>query len=309
MLNVTFSDYMRAMLFSGVIFHRREFLNAKNVFRNWPKAILFKFGIINGFVGKLKNGEKVEIRNQWDYYRLLYLHMLEDSRIWGGIIKFRFKNRDLKFYSSNNRGLLDALRVLSETFGMEVYKQLNVKGKIVVDIGSYIGDSPIYFILRGAKRVYALEPYPNSYSLLLKNIEVNGLDGKITGFNEGLSENVGKIRIKEDYRALATSRLKDFHQGGHVKLTTLEEIVERFNLKDACLKMDCEGCEYSILKTPKNALKAFQEIIMEYHYGYNDIKEKLEKVGFQVKNTKPIFYRGDHRLLMGYLHAINMNIA
>lgn len=83
---------------------------------------------------------------------------------------------------------------------------------------------------------------------------------------------------------MATSQLKDFHQGKHVKLTTLEEIVERFNLKDACLKMDCEGCEYSILKTPKKILKTFQEIIIEYHY--KNLKEKLEKASFRVKNTK-----------------------
>ena len=222
------------------------------------------------------------------------------------IIKFRFKDRRLKFYSSTSkRGLVDALKVLSETFGMETYKQLNVKGEIVVDIGSYIGDSPIYFILRGAKRVYALEPYPSSYSLLLKNIEVNGLDGKIIAFNEGISRNVGRIRIKEDYRALTTSKLKDFHQGEHVKLTSLEEIVGRFNLKGACLKMDCEGCEYSMLKTPKKALKAFQEIIMEYHYGYKSLKEKLENACFKVKKTEPnpTINKGaeNSHMLVGYL--------
>ncbi len=62
--------------------------------------------------------------------------MLQDAKIWGSIIKFKFKNRNLRFYSSK-RVLLDALKVLNEIFGMEVYKQLNVKGKIVVDIGSY----------------------------------------------------------------------------------------------------------------------------------------------------------------------------
>ncbi|MGB9845490.1 MAG: FkbM family methyltransferase [Methanothermobacter tenebrarum] len=301
MLNVTFSDYMRALLFSGVLFHWREFLNVKNVFRNWPKATLFKFGMINGFMGRLKNGEKVKIRNQWDYYRLLYAHMLNNVKIWGAIIKFKFKNKNLRFYSSANKSLLlDALKVLSETFTMEPYKQINAKGKVVVDIGSYIGDSPIYFILKGAKRVYAFEPYPSSYSLLLKNIKINSSDKKIIAFNEGLSKNMGKIRIKEDYEGLATSQLKDFHQGKQVKLTTLEGIVKRFNLKDAVLKMDCEGCEYTILKTPKKTLKSFQEIIMEYHYGYKDLREKLERASFKVKNTKPIRV---NRLLMGYLHA------
>ncbi|BAW31468.1 MAG TPA: FkbM family methyltransferase [Methanothermobacter sp.] len=299
MLNVTFTDYMSAIFSSKLLFYHEEFLNARKVFKNWLKAILFRFGVLNRFVGELSNGERVEIKNLWDYYHILYSHMLEDAKIWGSIIKFKFKNRNLRFYSSK-RVLLDSLKVLNETFGMRVYKQLNVKGKIVVDIGSYIGDSPIYFILKGAERVYAFEPYPSSYSLLLKNIKVNSLDKKIIAFNEGLSKNIGKIRIKEDYEGLATSQLKDFHQGKQVKLTTLEGIVKRFNLKDAVLKMDCEGCEYTILKTPKKILKSFQEIIMEYHYGYKDLKEKLERASFKVRNTKPIRV---NRLLMGYLHA------
>jgi 23S rRNA G2069 N7-methylase RlmK/C1962 C5-methylase RlmI len=32
------------------------------------------------------------------------------------------------------------------------YEDLNVKGKVVIDVGAYIGDSAIYFALRGAKK-------------------------------------------------------------------------------------------------------------------------------------------------------------
>jgi|GEM_PF-3007316 len=131
MLNVTFLDCLKAALLFRVLFYREEFLNARKVFKNWLKAILFRFGILDGFVGELRNGKMVEIKDLWDYYRLLYAHMLKDARIWGAITKFKFKNRNLKFYSSNSKkGLLDALRVLSETFGMETYKQLDVKGRL-----------------------------------------------------------------------------------------------------------------------------------------------------------------------------------
>ena len=46
------------------------------------------------------------------------------------------------------------------------------------------------------------------------------------------------------------------------------------------LKIDCEGCEYdSILHTPDIALQRFSHIQIEYHLGYRDLKEKLEKYG------------------------------
>ncbi|MGB9845488.1 MAG: hypothetical protein ACPLF9_07020 [Methanothermobacter tenebrarum] len=118
MLNVTFTDYMSAIFSSKLLFYHEEFLNARKVFKNWLKAILFRFGVSNRFLGELSNGEKVEIENLWDYYRILYSHMLEDAKIWGSIIKFKFKNRNLRFYSSK-RVLLDALKVLNEIFGMD----------------------------------------------------------------------------------------------------------------------------------------------------------------------------------------------
>lgn len=46
------------------------------------------------------------------------------------------------------------------TFDLNVYGAIDVKDKIIVDLGSFIGDTPIYFALKGAKSVIALEPHP-----------------------------------------------------------------------------------------------------------------------------------------------------
>jgi len=97
--------------------------------------------------------------------------------------------------------------------------------------------------------------------------------------------------------------LKASAKGKHVKLTTLEEIVKRFNLKDAVLKMDCEGCEYTLLNAPIKSLRAFHEIIMEYHYGCKDLKEKLEKAGFNVKTEPTIVNNAEKPILLGYLYG------
>ena len=39
------------------------------------------------------------------------------------------------------------------------------------------------------------------------------------------------------------------------------------------------------------ALKKFSHIIIEYHFGYKNLKEKLEKNGFKVSVTRPRIYR------------------
>jgi FkbM family methyltransferase len=43
-------------------------------------------------------------------------------------------------------------------------------GRVVIDIGVFIGDSSIYFALRGAKRVIAVEPHSEAYKKTVENI-------------------------------------------------------------------------------------------------------------------------------------------
>lgn len=70
----------------------------------------------------------------------------------------------------------------------EEYRNLNVKDKVVIDIGANNGDSAIYFALNGARRVIALEPYPHAFFLAERNIMENGLADKIIIVNEGMGK-------------------------------------------------------------------------------------------------------------------------
>jgi len=55
-----------------------------------------------------------------------------------------------------------------EVFDYGEYESLDVVGRVVVDAGAYIGDSAIYFALRGAKRVIAVELTPTPTPRCLK---------------------------------------------------------------------------------------------------------------------------------------------
>jgi hypothetical protein len=69
-----------------------------------------------------------------------------------------------------------------------------------------------------------------------------------------------------------------------VETVTVEEIMERFSLhKIDFLKMNCEGCEYGIIRTlPANAFQSINEIILEFHNGPLDIPKILSKHGFTI---------------------------
>ena len=73
--------------------------------------------------------------------------------------------------------------LIDEQFIKQAYRWLNVKEKYVIDIGANIGDTATYFALKGARHVYAFEPYPYSYNLAKKHINLNKLNNKISSFN------------------------------------------------------------------------------------------------------------------------------
>jgi predicted RNA methylase len=51
---------------------------------------------------------------------------------------------------------------------IDFYRFLRVEGKIVIDIGVNIADSSIYFALKGADKVIAIEPFPRNYETAKK---------------------------------------------------------------------------------------------------------------------------------------------
>ncbi len=50
-------------------------------------------------------------------------------------------------------------RSIYDVFDCGEYGVLDVSGKVVIDVGASIGDSAIYFALKGARKVIAIEPH------------------------------------------------------------------------------------------------------------------------------------------------------
>lgn len=50
---------------------------------------------------------------------------------------------------------------------------------IVIDIGVFIGNTPMYFMLKGVNHVIALELVPFYCSLLIENVKLNKLNHRI----------------------------------------------------------------------------------------------------------------------------------
>ncbi|MFP3190536.1 MAG: FkbM family methyltransferase [Thermoproteota archaeon] len=194
-------------------------------------------------------------------------------------------------------------------FLKEEYKWLieGQKDPIILDVGGEVGDTALYFALKGAKKVIVIEPFPNNYEYLVKNINYNNFQDKIIPINAmvGKENKKTNIIIPDEF---IVRDAKESNTGYQIEMITLSKLIESFNIKEALLKMDCEGCEYeSILNENDETLKIFKKIQLEYHYGYEKLKEKLEKLGFRVECTKPLkVYNPDAtnpNLEVGYIYA------
>jgi len=253
----------------------------------------------------LKDGTKLNVPYGW-VVRFAEFNMYQNANVSNltltenGIF-FRYKGIPV---------ILDPARFSDPgaVFLREDYKFLNVKDRDVIDVGINIGDSTIYFALNGAKRVIGLEPYPYAFSYAEKNIKMNNIKNAIL-LNAGYGRD-SKICVDEKKIISSSSGLIPSEDGGkEIPLYSLKTLFEKYEIKEAVLKMDCEGCEYDLLYEDNETLKKLFMIQIEYHYGYEKLKEKLENAGFKVQYTEQRKsynpYASDPNMILGYIYASN----
>jgi FkbM family methyltransferase len=156
-----------------------------------------------------------------------------------------------------------------EVFDEELYKILRVAGRVVIDVGAFVGDSAIYFALRGAKKVIAIEQHPEAFRGMVENTRLNKLEGVIIPINAGLASRPEEICIENvDIAKTAVT----YHKPGPGRRTalipaiTLVDVIERYAIDHSTiLKMDCEGCEHDIILNDYEHIRVFKELVFEYH--------------------------------------------
>ena len=207
------------------------------------------------------------------------------------------------YWEKNNIKFKHVYGAIYEVFEEEDYKFLNVQNKSVLDIGAFVGDSSIYFILKGAKKVYAIEPHPDAYKEMLENIKLNNMENKIIPINIGINYEKDHISISTTVVNTQGTLFKSKGDGSKVSAGKLSDIIDKYNIDAQILKMDCEGCEYDIILKDYDTIKEFEEIGFEYH-AYNTkipVSKLLEKLS---KDFECKFIKGGINEKIGILHCI-----
>ena len=192
----------------------------------------------------------------------------------------------------------------TEKLTTQVFKQVVKEGYTVVDIGANIG----YFTLLAARlvgedgKVYAFEPEPRNYDIVLKNIALNGYEN-VVPVQKAVSNVGGTVRLYLSSKDIGAHTIRQHHdkeqfdekESGEfveVESVTLDVFFENKKHSLDVIKMDCEGSEMAVLlgmdriirdnKNLKMFIEFYPSAIKEMGYSPKEFIGKLLDYGFSI---------------------------
>ena len=248
----------------------------RKAYRNWISVMLPVYRNMPQIELKLRNGLQLKSSPDEAYNMSeIFYHDGHIIRVSDEFLEFMLNGKSIIFYGWS----------YGDPGALPDYGWLNVQGKRVLDIGASIGDTAVYFALRGAREVVAFEPYPFPYQFALRNVEANGLKN-VRVINAGISGNDGTVRVTRGGTTIGDDlEPSDEPDAVEVPIYSLDRVLEEYGPFDV-MKMDCEGCEYDAVLNSRKIGEP-RQIQMEYHYGPERLMEALRKAGFEVEATRP----------------------
>lgn len=142
----------------------------------------------------------------------------------------------------------------------------------VLDVGANIG----FFTIAGAKRlttgrILAAEPTGATFNRLTENVTRNGVTDRVILFHGmiGSSKGQGQIHFvpgMEEYSSMKAPehfavRDKEISTES-VSMERVDDLVERYNLRPALLKVDVEGAEFSVFQGALRTIAVHRPVVI-----------------------------------------------
>ncbi len=181
------------------------------------------------------------------------------------------KKEKHKIFLDANDSLHLSIYESFEDVESEIIRKNVKEGDVVLDIGANIGYYSLLFAkLVGKKgKVYAFEPEPSNFALLIKNINANGYNN-IVPINKAVSDKDGKVKLyleKENFGAHKIYNDSNEKKNSiEVDSVRLDSFFQNKNKKIDFIKMDIEGAEIKAIKGMQNIIMANKnlKIILEF---------------------------------------------
>lgn len=185
-----------------------------------------------------------------------------------------------------------------EPLQTELVKKIIKTGDVVLDIGANIGYYTLIFAkLVGEKgKVFAFEPGPSNFTLLKKNVEINGYQN-VTSVQKAVSNKTGKIRLYLSH-SITGHRIYDTHDGRkfiEIEVVRLDDYFKNYKGRIDFIKIDIEGAEGAAIRGMSSLLRKNKNLKIVTEFNPRRLKEfglepgrylkLLLKHGFKLSNV------------------------
>jgi len=223
------------------------------------------------------------------YYRIInhkYPHFLTSD--------ITLKNKDGIFFCGSSSLVMWGG---SSFYESKIRKYINLKKGVFVDVGANMGKHTVVLSKQLNKngKVIAIEPEPNNFKILEKNIKLNKLKNVIP-LNLACYDSNGFLDLYLDAEGAGTGHSLAEKVGPKisVKIRTLDNILKELKIKKVdIIKIDVEGAEPNVLKGATKILKKdHPKIIFEAldNKGLNKTKKVLSEFGYKIEEIDSTNY-------------------
>jgi FkbM family methyltransferase len=192
-----------------------------------------------------------------------------------------------------------------EIFAEDCYRLQTFLGPLldrpiqVIDIGGHVGTFACRLAqLHPGATIRTFEPSPTTARYLRRNVEQNGLSGRITVFEQAMAAERGFAELDDNGGG---SGLNGLVSAGHsagvgtatrVQTVAFDEVVAEGGAPVDLLKIDCEGGEYDLVYGSSPASWAsVRRVVLEYHevpgQSWPQLRAWFEEIGFEVVRHLP----------------------
>ena len=212
--------------------------------------------------------------NLWNKIRLVFhLSLTVFFKLTGKrlIRKTRINVLGIEYDVTVGHGELDIIyhtNVLKEYMQLEGF--IPTPGAVCIDVGANIGSTALAWTkaLKTGK-IYAIEPHPETYLTLLRNIQLNGVTKTILPRQFAIASNDGEIVLfVSEQGSMAMKPGNHKWRGREILVGSItadsfikEEGIESIDI----LKIDIEGFEVEALQGAKETLRKTKRVVLEYH--------------------------------------------
>lgn len=162
-----------------------------------------------------------------------------------------------------------------------------------LDIGAHVGCFAVSLAqLDPRASITCFEPSASTAAYTRRNVQHNGLVGRVTVVELAVSDRVGVAQFADNGAGSALNGLVG-SGGTQVATTSFDEVVAHADRPVVVVKIDCEGGEYDlVLGSSPGSWDDVQRVVLEYHpdadRGWADLREWFAERGLTVVRHTPL---------------------